>query len=732
MADSKHSNCEFVAAHPDTLIEKRLFHLDPSFVQGELATSALPDSSPVRDRDGPAEPGIRPPGSKGAPADLPSKTKGDLSTLGESSMTAGDGPTLQKVAILPDALANLVGILYYDRLRYQFAGVVRGEHLTTVSLAPGEELVLTQRSETRLDERTEQDFERELTTDRGFSSTWSTEVTQAISSRVAMNMGGNYGAQLSPFDSIPFGLSTGTNGSLDYSSSVDKEVSGALQLSQEVGRQLRMAHKTVFATSRSRTSEDGLERRLKNENRDRSVNYRFHKLFNKQRISLERYDARLALNLLVTSPFASILSEIEQRLDSIDPDATESFDLTPPEGFQTEVDPELREIVWGTPTPPGAPGTFIQGIESYSLVTPPTGYFLSDVKLRVVDEYWMERVNNNPATGTTLEKHEPAEFWSQGGKVRTLLATAKDAPGTPGTKEIGFLALRPLVDHLASPFVPKAAWAKRISVEVSYVYGLEGSGEADFQNQIDEERMRRSAALTPDLVRQIVQQAVGRMRTSAFDGAMGELLQKLSVPVGVESLSFVHDRLRGFFDWNEALTEPLGTWMSSPWREEYERLVARIENLAPGIGARALLPDRLAAQSLRVVLPIQVGQEANVLSRLSQGEWAYADFLEGFRSFREEQFPVRKQLDQLEPAEEVPTPPRVTPDGASEWEAGWEAPGRRCRVLGTWSDTIPTDGTHMECVVGECSAMDDLAKEDHAVDRAANSALARRLADGEA
>ena len=222
----------YVAAHPDAFIEMRAFDARPVFqVEGEFTQ-------------------------------LPDKGKGKT-------------PPIPLKASVISPLPGLVGILYFDRVRYRHAGVVLGEHITTIPVSPGEEVNLYQKSETRLKTSYEKTVDAESEAEFAFSSVWSTEIgldTQdTFSANFGANLGANIGAAIKVFN---IGGSAGGDGSIGFESSISRQVRNAHDLTYEINRRLRIAHKTVVSTSSDRGLQTGTSRRLINDNPDLTVNYR--------------------------------------------------------------------------------------------------------------------------------------------------------------------------------------------------------------------------------------------------------------------------------------------------------------------------------------------------------------------------------------------------------------------------------------------------------------------------
>ena len=115
-----------------------------------------------------------------------------------------------------------------------------------------------------------------------------------------------------------------------------------------------------------------------------------------------------------------------------------------------------------------------------------------------------------------------------------------------------------------------------------------------------------------------------------------------------------------------------------------------------------------------VYLPVRAGHLDEVLSSLlAQDEdiTGIARELEQFlAAFRDEKFPPTSRRRSTAREIASPRPWVGTKLGDSEWRNGWEAPPRLFDILDEWAEVMPTDGVHVEAVLGSCDGTSELRR----------------------
>ena len=127
----------------------------------------------------------------------------------------------------------------------------------------------------------------------------------------------------------------------------------------------------------------------------------------------------------------------------------------------------------------------------------------------------------------------------------------------------------------------------------------------------------------------------------------------------------------------------------------------------------------LAAPYAIVYLPLKPGREEDALLHLLR-ENSYEELIglcvDKFRNFRDDTFPdVERQLSDADLIHS-PSPDFGTRLGKDSWENGWEERTHSFFILDEWSETMPTDGVHVEPVLGSCMGTSEIKQKDTLVD----------------
>lgn len=277
------------------------------------------------------------------------------------------------------ALSSWLGILFYDRLRFRPAGLVAGEQVYSLALAPGEEVTLTQRSETKrsrsFEEILDQTTERELE----FSSTWSTGFTQSDTNSQTNSVGGNLGVSVGiPIEGVEIGINAGANAQRSNMISSELQRTRGQETTARFSAKSREQHKTTFKVSTDITEEFGSKRVLRNANPSRALTLNFYKMYQKHRVMLERNDAKMAVALCIEDPGRELREELEDEFAKLDPKVPPGVCAEIPTGgsvSSTRVIENRNADDWGGDE---------YGNEMFATVLPPNTV-LSDWRFEIVD-----------------------------------------------------------------------------------------------------------------------------------------------------------------------------------------------------------------------------------------------------------------------------------------------------------------------------------------------------------
>lgn len=231
-----------------------------------------------------------------------------------------------------------IGYLFIDRTRIRPAGFKLGEHLYGLSLAPGEEVILEQKSSlketTSFEESLEKEYEQKFSTETENSSRTTDSQDKEEGQESNTNIGGNLGVG----GSVPIkGASVNADVGADASQSFAQSLSRSNQLSTEVANRtttdvstsLKSNHKTTFKITKESTFEKRSERRLKNPNYTTSLTLHYFKIMQHLKLQQERKGVQLCWAPFVFQPGSNLRIRMEQAKQKVFSDAIHSLDIPP-------------------------------------------------------------------------------------------------------------------------------------------------------------------------------------------------------------------------------------------------------------------------------------------------------------------------------------------------------------------------------------------------------------------
>ena len=232
------------------------------------------------------------------------------------------------------ALINLfkseLGYLFYDRTRVRPTAFRIGEHLYSLSLAPGEEVTIEQKSWTKREISLEELLERETTLDLEIQSTFATELQESLDSVKKLEMGANgtLGGNVDILSMLmaaagagagapapatgggagPIGVNTSIQPSIKYSDEVTKKEStkNTFQQTNKLAAKYRSLHKTTYKVTTEVGTESTSRRTIRNPNRTTPINLHYFKILREHELTQERYAVRLCWSPWVRDPGAHV------------------------------------------------------------------------------------------------------------------------------------------------------------------------------------------------------------------------------------------------------------------------------------------------------------------------------------------------------------------------------------------------------------------------------------------
>jgi metal-sulfur cluster biosynthetic enzyme len=702
----------FVAGHPDRFLFGYFFQ--PISVYSKVQVKEQKDSSPKDQNPKQQDPKKKPLpsldrneqlriGQKTVPIDDKKIYVGQATSIVANAVSAtevlrgqiGRFPPYKYLPVL--ALVDKVGILFYERLRLRNVGRVIGEHITTLSVAPGEEINFTQRSETRRRTAFEQVQTREQEIERRLSSNWTTDWSSEEARSITSNIGGNFGGELTvPVDFITVGGNLGGTVSLSETNSRSTQLNYTFNLMQELGRRLREEHKITIQTSREISELFESSRRVINDNPLRALNLSFYKIYNKEQVGLERFNAKLALNLTTDFPLFEIINHIENEINLIDPNLPSNYKCSPSDQSQTVI-----QEFWITLPDPAPLYLLTQlGWQKHLSATPPNTrlVYMSHTEPEVIE------VQRQFAGVDGLHDWSVSQYMSNGRIWHSVI------PDLPGGQDIPRTIVFEAHQHksfLGSPITPGSWWTKKVKVRVGITYVPKPGVDKVYEECQLAEAERLRSELSAERLDDIITSAMRPMREHVFSKILDKYFLDSLATSGASPDAFVIKELQNLFDWNEAVIQFMPGWMTDGATHAYEKLRNRLSSLLPGYSPGHLLDPNLFASAAQVLLPIRQGMEERVLELMTDDELDFNDFVREFETFCEEHYGEIKR--DLPSYTDVMSPQCIpaTSACANDWQNKWEYPERRFDVLGQWPEYKPTDGVHLEPSLSACIGADE-------------------------
>ncbi|OAI11904.1 hypothetical protein A1507_19550 [Methylomonas koyamae] len=603
-----------------------------------------------------------------------------------------------------------LGVLFHERTRTRPTRLVLGEPIYQLALTPGEEVQIRQVAETRrktaFSEVTDQTSEKESV----FSSTWSTDMASTISSQQSFQSTATIGGGASgtvPIPEVPVGVSTQVSAS---SSSADSEstedsVSTRRQRVETQTARMRQQHRIQIDIATEDNQSLGTTRTLRNHNQQRSVMHTFHKVYRKEQISLERYGASLCLRLEVDDPARETRALFNANLSKIEPATVAPKNIMPP---VPEISHEVRKWVYPTD---GDGGPFhgwrvdrwktktwdlktLAGTDGYVLSEPPR-FVMTECRLAFYanplhsldpdPDFDPDIVPLNETTETVPNVWVGWSFARNGGCVRWLEEPRLDSDNPIARLKFSL----PLFYTAPGILGEKEMEIVRIRFRIETKWRPSDATHAEYFAKVHAEELRLAAEFDPRQVFQLHEIAVASYPSTLLNRALFEGLQL--------SGGQANPVVCSIFDLDGVFIENSPYWTSPSGRENYDSIAVRLQRLPAQFPLHELLTDDLVASHAIVYVPIKAGMEEAALAMLKEAASEASTIAADFRRFREGAFgPLADPAIPNVEAHLGPNPVPVTPAGAPDWEQPWEKPQRKFRILGQWSDLVPTDGVHVE------------------------------------
>jgi hypothetical protein len=593
-----------------------------------------------------------------------------------------------------------LGILYLDRLRIRPVGPVLGRLLYTHALAPSEETTLTQRSWTKREVLFEDVHDREQEQSLEFDTTWSTsfvsQLTEQWNAKLSSDLTSKLGGT-EPTSGITAEVGSRVGAEQGFLRTRNTQSTLNRSLTQKASAKAKEQHKTTFKVTTETGAEFTSKRILRNTNPDRSLHLHFHKVLQKFHVSLERPDALLCLRFCVPDPAATMRKVVLAELQKLDPQ------IDPTEG------PQPGAADWGAEfeITQYASGNWEIGDETNYMTIPleiPTNYALS-----TYEGPSFVRARNED--GATKYEGDEDEFRRDGGY---LGFTRVPPAGATGAIEF----------EVGVTYPEPSWWVNGTDIgEVTYriKVGAVPSDQytEDFRKTREswenEQRELIKASFSLDRLK-----AIASKKSLLKEHVLGVAMEKFFLPgyfaSGAEPPCRKVEQITDWFQWEEVEAAMLPWWLTPKGRDNRAQLDRFVGTLPADVIQTIETWDFLASPLAIVYLPIKKGFEEEAIAALlnisrSDKEWKLASqCVDSFRGFAAGKFPSNARSLSDDQTIDAPTVALGTPLGSDSWDNAWETARQRFIVLDEWAEIFPTDGIHIEAVLGACDGTSELRR----------------------
>lgn len=269
--------------------------------------------------------------------------------------------------VLMGLTRSQIGMLFLDRTRLSPVGLVPGEHVYALSLAPGEEVAIEQRSFLQAERSDEVQVESESTSENEKTESVTSDLSDVVSA--TLNKTSNQGFTAGGSVGFDYGVkveaeakdsNTTTEADTDTRTTTLKEVTAR---TAKNAAKIRDLHKTVVKVSSVDRFEQSSRRVIRNPNTLTPIDLHWFKLYQRLRFSHERYGVRLCWTPFVRDPAGDFMEAeraMHDRMVQAARDSIPAVSEPPPPQIQsvpgTQVvglNPPMTELTeWG-----GWPGT---------------------------------------------------------------------------------------------------------------------------------------------------------------------------------------------------------------------------------------------------------------------------------------------------------------------------------------------------------------------------------------
>jgi hypothetical protein len=576
-------------------------------------------------------------------------------------------------------LANIVsdfGVILLERTRLTPNGFALGEHLLSLSLAPGEEVTIEQKTfaEKTVTFEEVNETDEEINTELGSSLT--NELSEALS-RVAsdtMNRGVNAGGSLGLSYFVSLNISAGYTDSISNALSTTKgeTVRNVMTKTEKLAARRRAQHKVTMKVSETSRFEAGNKRVLRNPNQFTPIDLVYFKVLQKLVISHERFGIRLCWAPFIPDP-GIVLDEAE-RAERLQLESETPLNLPSLRGRPTDpgVGPDIMVSSGSVElTNWGQPWGDMRADYEYKFPLPAAGYNWDGNTAGITLGVTWSGFGRRAAPSVSVLLAEPyIDAANATSGVRVIVHAGVDW-GSAGAHLYCDVTVNFTADTSAASAAYQAALASWQAEKDAY------------DKEVNRLTAEREAAIQTALAAWKVQY----MKTFDPVSTAYQLLIATLFPPDQRDEAFEIEMWNKVFDFEAAAFQYYPSWWSNRERRNPNKAPDAFEN----------------ASWMRVFLIIRPGFELQALSLLIDRR------VHTTIQNRAKRAAVQKVLKELEDARNLYF------GGRDEIQL---SPGTPCPsatrpfiCLANWDELLPTDGTHLEVVQAVTTAIDDTSEQ---------------------
>lgn len=603
----------------------------------------------------------------------------------------------QSLEFISGLLQSDVGVAFLDRTRIRPVGFALGEHVYSLGLAPGEQVVIEQKTFSKREKTFEQQDEQEQQFDIELASTYSTALEEGYESQ--RNASDTWGLSLSHTGS--YTSPTGTWGTFNASHTIDytknvtdahqesakRSVKDSVTASSKVAAKYRTQHKTTFKLATEQTFESTSKRTVANPNKATPVTLYYFKIMRRLELRQERYGVRLCWAPSIKDPALSFYKKIRIGRQAIMDKAALSVPPAPQEpkpstsaGGATTTD---VQTTWVESSLITADQWHLDGgmFADYTVeLAVPDGYAWDSDTSAITNSIQLVTGRDPTTISTTLIG---APWMGNDGGDKLTLTIRIEAPPWVGGPGIQF--------QVGARFNQQVTVTAQDNSDTKYQDDL-----AAYRTALSDWAQKRDEIMAQALQGADTFEASMLQALSPVNEMISQIIEQ-RFPANVRDECWEIDYWQRLFDWERASFAAYPSW----WAKAQARDPLRDPS------------DFVNASWAKLYLPVRAGMELLAL------RWIYGKSVVTLLSHDvEARFAVL-----LKDIAAYRTQYLGSPDEADDLSDACQAVEDRAYCIACWKETMPTDGTHIEVVQGLTSAADDISSQEIADAAALRAAL---------